>query len=254
MCLKMKFYGMQKLSLLDFPGRMCATVFTGGCNYRCPFCHNSSLVEAERLCGGQTIDGEEIISFLRRREGILEGIAITGGEPTLWGDELVSFIREVKEKTSMLVKLDTNGTKPDILRRCIDAGVDYVAMDIKSSEQGYPIVIGHADARQDAVKESISMLIGGEGDYEFRTTAVKPLHTAEDFEGIGRMIQGARRYFIQCYKDSGDILIESDPEVREYGLSDCGTAELSAFTKEELGRFLAIAKKYIPSAELRGVD
>lgn len=138
----MKFYGMQKLSLLDFPGKMCATVFTGGCNYRCPFCHNSSLVEAERLCGGQTIDGEEVIRFLRRREGILEGIAITGGEPTLWGEQLVSFIRKVKEQTDMLVKLDTNGTHPDVLRECIAAGIDYVAMDIKSSEERYHIVAG----------------------------------------------------------------------------------------------------------------
>ena len=122
----MKFYGMQKLSLLDFPGKMCATVFTGGCNYRCPFCHNSSLVEAERLCGGQTIDGEEVIRFLRRREGILEGIAITGGEPTLWGEQLVSFIRKVKEQTDMLVKLDTNGTHPDVLRECIAAVISAI--------------------------------------------------------------------------------------------------------------------------------
>ncbi len=250
----MKFYGMQKLSLLDFPGKMCATVFTGGCNYRCPFCHNSSLVEAERLCGGQTIDGEEVIRFLRRREGILEGIAITGGEPTLWGEQLVSFIRKVKEQTDMLVKLDTNGTHPDVLRECIAAGIDYVAMDIKSSEERYHIVAGHADTRLDKVKESISILLGGEVDYEFRTTAVKPLHTAEDFNGIGQLISGAKRYFIQCYKDSGDILIESDEAAAEYERSAVGTAELGAYSKDELESFLAIAKKYIPTAELRGVD
>ena len=161
-----------------------------------PLCHNSSLVEAERLCGGQTIDGEEVIRFLRRREGILEGIAITGGEPTLWGEQLVSFIRKVKEQTDMLVKLDTNGTHPDVLRECIAAGIDYVAMDIKSSEERYHIVAGHADTRLDKVKESISILLGGEVDYEFRTTAVKPLHTAEDFNGIGQLISGAKRYFI----------------------------------------------------------
>lgn len=250
----MKFYGMQKLSLLDFPGKMCATVFTGGCNYRCPFCHNSSLVEAERLCGGQTIDGEEVIRFLRRREGILEGIAITGGEPTLWGEQLVSFIRKVKEQTDMLVKLDTNGTHPDVLRECIAAGIDYVAMDIKSSEERYHIVAGHADTRLDKVKESISILLGGEVDYEFRTTAVKPLHTAEDFNGIGQLISGAKRYFIQCYKDSGDILIESDEAAAEYERSAVDTAELGAYSKDELESFLAIAKKYIPTAELRGVD
>ena len=250
----MKFYGMQKLSLLDFPGRMCATVFTGGCNYRCPFCHNSSLVEAERLCGGQTIDGEEVIRFLRRREGILEGVAITGGEPTLWGEQLVSFIREVKAQTNMLVKLDTNGTNPDVLRECIAAGVDYVAMDIKSSEERYHIVAGHADTRMDKVKESIALLLGGAVDYEFRTTVVKPLHTADDFDGIGRLIRGAKRYFIQCYKDSGDILIESDAAAAEYERDAVGTAELGAYSKQELEGFLATAKKYVPETELRGVD
>ena len=201
-----------------------------------------------------TIDGEEVIRFLRRREGILEGIAITGGEPTLWGEQLVSFIRKVKEQTDMLVKLDTNGTHPDVLRECIAAGIDYVAMDIKSSEERYHIVAGHADTRLDKVKESISILLGGEVDYEFRTTAVKPLHTAEDFNGIGQLISGAKRYFIQCYKDSGDILIESDEAAAEYERSAVGTAELGAYSKDELESFLAIAKKYIPTAELRGVD
>lgn len=250
----MKFYGMQKLSLLDFPGRMCATVFTGGCNYRCPFCHNSSLVEAERLCGGQTIDGDEVIRFLRRREGILEGVAITGGEPTLWGEQLVSFIREIKAQTDMLVKLDTNGTNPDVLRECIAAGVDYVAMDIKSSEERYHIVAGHADTRMDKVKESIALLLGGAVDYEFRTTVVRPLHTADDFDGIGRLIRGAKRYFIQCYKDSGDILIESDATAAEYERDAVGTAELSAYSRDELEGFLETAKKYVPETELRGVD
>ena len=163
-------------------------------------------------------------------------------------------IRKVKEQTDMLVKLDTNGTHPDVLRECIAAGIDYVAMDIKSSEERYHIVAGHADTRLDKVKESISILLGGEVDYEFRTTAVKPLHTAEDFNGIGQLISGAKRYFIQCYKDSGDILIESDEAAAEYERSAVGTAELGAYSKDELESFLAIAKKYIPTAELRGVD
>mgnify|MGYP000233474200 CR=1 FL=1 len=221
------------------------------CNQKCLHCYAAGqpMGETPEL---STEQWKTALALLRKAN--IPQVTFTGGEPTLWGEQLVSFIRKVKEQTDMLVKLDTNGTHPDVLRECIAAGIDYVAMDIKSSEERYHIVAGHADTRLDKVKESVSILLGGEVDYEFRTTAVKPLHTAEDFNGIGQLISGAKRYFIQCYKDSGDILIESDEAAAEYERSAVGTAELGAYSKDELESFLAIAKKYIPTAELRGVD
>ena len=169
----MKICGLQKTTLLDFPGHVAATVFTGGCNFRCPFCHNSELlpgtVEAEYETG-------EVLDFLRKRKGILEGVCITGGEPTLQPD-LEDFIRSVRE-LGLLVKLDTNGYKPDLLRDfCRKGLVDFVAMDIKAGRSHYAAAAGVDGMRLERIDESIRFLLEGSVPYEFRTTVVRGLHT-----------------------------------------------------------------------------
>ena len=228
----MNIQGFQKLTLLDYPGKMACTIFTAGCNLRCPFCHNSRLViNPEKQ---SEFSEEEIFSFLKKRAGILDGVAITGGEPLLQRD-IEDFIVKVKE-LGYSVKLDTNGSFPGKLRLMIELGlVDYVAMDIKNSFEKYSQTAG-APVDINAIKDSISLLLTGKVSYEFRTTAVKELHTAEDFAKIGELIQGAERYFIQSYKDSGEVLMPG----------------FSAPNQEELQSYLAAVKPYVPHAELRG--
>ena len=255
----MIFLGLQKLSLLDYPGKMCATVFTGGCNFRCPFCHNSSLVILKDSKADVHIDEEEILSFLKKRTGILEGVCITGGEPTLFGDSVLLFMSRVKD-LGLLVKLDTNGSNPDFIKKAVgERAVDYIAMDIKSSLENYSLVTGVEDIDLDSIKESANYLMEGHIDFEFRTTVVKPLHMASDFESIGRMLAGDEKYFIQCYKDSGDILFEKDSKVRDKlikskSLENCDSEmELRPYSDDEMKSFLEILKNYIPCAEIRGM-
>lgn len=223
--------GLQKLTLLDFPGRTACTVFFGGCNFRCPFCHNASLV----LGHGDRIEIEEFFSFLRLRKGILDGVAVTGGEPLLQ-PEIASFIQQIKEM-GFLVKLDTNGSFPQKLRELVGNHlVDYVAMDIKSSKKGYARTAGCA-VDLESICESVDYLLGAPVEYEFRTTAAKGLVDPEDFAEIGQWIQGAQQYFIQGFVDSGDLL----------GSGVC------AYTKEEMEGLRNIVLPYVPSASLRGV-
>lgn len=249
----MNFYGLQKLSLLDYPGKMCATVFTRGCNFRCPFCHNASLVVGDGDMRNSIITEQDIIALLEKRKGILEGICITGGEPTLYGDELAEFMKHVK-KLDILIKLDTNGSHPEFIKAAVEGGfADYIAMDIKSSREGYGLAAGIYGSATDAICESAEFLMRGTVDFEFRTTVVKPLHQKSDFESIGKWLQGNEKYFLQSYKDSGDILISSDENVKSNVRSETGSNSLSDYTEDELREFLAILKKYIPNAELRGV-
>ncbi|MBE6827781.1 MAG: anaerobic ribonucleoside-triphosphate reductase activating protein [Ruminococcaceae bacterium] len=225
--------GFQKLTLLDFPDKMACTVFTHGCNLRCPFCHNASLVEGG---ANEHIPEEEILAFLDKRKGLLDGVAITGGEPLLQKD-IEEFIKKVREK-GFLVKLDSNGCYPERLAGIIDAGlVDYVAMDVKSSPEKYALTVGVPDFDITPVKQSVEILKRGKVAYEFRTTVVKPLHENSDFESIGRWLEGAPRYFLQQFVDSGDVLRDG----------------MSAYSAEEMEVFLGTVKNYIPSAELRGV-
>ena len=228
----MKIKGLQKLTLLDYPGRLAATVFLGGCNFRCPFCHNASLV----VRGDDTEIGEdELFAFLESRRGKLSGVCITGGEPTLY-PSLPSFIQRIRA-LGYSVKLDTNGTNPDMLESLVRAGlVDYVAMDVKSSIENYGRVAGIPGLDTTAIERSIDFLLSGAVDYEFRTTVVRELHTASDFYSIGRRIEGARAYFLQSFKDSGDLI--------EDGFSSYSGAEISAL--------LDIVKVYIPNAQIRG--
>ena len=231
----MEIHGLQKLTLLDYPGHTACTVFTGRCNFRCPFCQNASLVlRPETLA---VIPEKDVFAFLEKRRGLLDGVAVTGGEPTLQPD-LAGFLRKVKD-LGFKTKLDTNGARPDVLRGLLAEGlIDYAAMDIKSSPSGYARCAGVPDKVLGPVRESAALLEGSGVSHEFRTTAVKGLHTPEDFRAIGEWLVGTEKYFIQNYADSGDIL--------EPGMA--------AFSKEELAELLAAIRPYIPGAALRGAD
>ncbi len=221
-----------KLTLLDYPGKVACTVFLQGCNFRCPFCHNASLVR----CDGDEMDTNEFLGFIKSRFGILDGVCVTGGEPTLY-PELYDFIKEIKA-IGYSVKLDTNGTNPEMLKRLIGDGlVDFVAMDIKNSPSKYPLTCG-VEVDLDKVRESIQILLDSDINFEFRTTVVKELHEDKDFEEIGELIKGSPRYFLQCFKDSGDIIADG----------------MSAPSDADMRRYLSIIKKHIPSAKLRGID
>lgn len=227
--------GLQKLTLLDFPGRIACTVFTYGCNFRCPFCHNASLVISDRYADGEYTE-EEIFDFLEKRRGRLQGVCVSGGEPTLMPD-LSDFIRRIKS-LGYAVKLDTNGYRPEVLKALIDEGlIDYVAMDIKSSREGYGKAIGLADADVSRVERSLNILKEGSVPYELRTTVVKELHTAKELEDIGRWLAGEEKYFLQSFIDSGDVIGEG----------------YSAYSPEQMRELLAIVRQWVPSAELRGI-
>lgn len=230
----MKICGLQKTTLLDFPGHVAATIFTGGCNFRCPFCHNSDLLgnDAESL-----YSEEEILRFLKKRSGILEGAAITGGEPTLQPD-LRSFILKIRE-LGYKIKLDTNGSRPEVLRSlCEDGLIDYVAMDIKTCKERYPVVAGIPSLKINEIEKSVEFLKQGTVPYEFRTTVVRELHCAEDFHKIGLWLSGCSNYYLQNFVDSDNVLFA--------GFSSC--------SKDELLTFRTIVEPYVTHVELRGVD
>lgn len=225
--------GLLKTTLLDYPQHVAATVFLGGCNFRCPFCHNSDLLEG----GGELFSEKEVLDFLKKRAGILEGVCITGGEPTLHHD-LEPFIRKIRE-LGLLIKLDTNGYRPDVLiDLCNKKLLDYVAMDIKSGRTGYGKTAGIPDLDLSLVEKSVDFLLKNRVPCEFRTTVVRELHREEDFREIGEWLSGASSYFLQSYKDSENVLIP--------GFTAC--------SKEELLYFAGIVAPYVPSVSLRGVD
>ena len=230
----MNIQGFQKLTLLDYPGKMACTIFTAGCNMRCPFCHNSRLVinpsdEAE-------FTEDEILAYLKKRQGILDGVAITGGEP-LMQKNIEDFIVKVRE-LGYPVKLDTNGTYPEKLKELVNKGlVDYVAMDIKNSPELYSETVGIADYNISKIEESIAFLLEGRVDYEFRTTVVRELHSVFSVEGIGKMIKGAKRHYIQAFIDSGELI----------GL------DLTAVPKNEMETMKNVMLKYVDSCEIRGI-
>lgn len=230
----MKLHGLQKMTLLDFPGRVACTVFLGGCDFRCPFCHNFELIDGTAK---PIMDDEELIKFLESRKGLIEGVAITGGEPCLHKD-LPEFIRKIRA-TGYPVKLDTNGYHPEMLKAIIDEGlVEYVAMDIKNCEEKYALTCGMESLELDKIKQSISILMNSDTDYEFRTTVIDELHSEGDFEKIGQLIKGAKRYFLQRFTDR-----ESVP----YG-------NLSAPSFDKMYKYADIAKKYVENTALRGVE
>ena len=231
----MKISGLLKLTALDYPEKLACTVFTSGCNLRCGFCHNASLV----IGSGEEIPEEEFFAFLKKRRGILDGVCITGGEPLLQ-DGIEDFIRKIKE-LGFLVKLDTNGAFPKKLSSLIDKGLlDYVAMDIKNCPEKYPVTCGinkSSDEFFTPFKESIDILLKGRVPYEFRTTVVRELHTLNDIQKAGETIKGAERWFLQCFKDSGDLI----------------SGGFSAPDKELLCRMREAALSFVKNCELRGV-
>ena len=226
--------GLQKLTLLDFPEKMACTVFTFGCNFRCPFCHNASLVLSDRA-DDFTITEEEFFSFLQKRRGILEGVCVTGGEPTLQPD-LPDFIRKIKSM-GYAVKLDTNGYRPDVLKALVAEGLlDYVAMDIKNSLPRYGETAGIPTLRTAPIEESAAFLMEGSVPFEFRTTLVRGLHTPESVADMGKWLAGDESFLLQTFEDSGDLIGEG----------------LSAFDRAETEALLAVLCNYVPNAQIRG--
>ena len=233
----MRISGLQKMTLLDFPGLVACTVFTGGCNFRCPFCHNASLVLPEAM---QPTDlaTDEVLSFLKKRQGLLDGVAITGGEPLLHAD-MADFLREVKA-LGYRVKLDSNGTFPDRLISLVEEGlVDRVAMDIKNDPALYAKTAGLGSMDMAGVTRSKDFLLSGAVDYEFRTTVVRGLHTRESLVEAARWIKGAKAYFLQQFKDSGELIA---PE------------GLGAFTDDEMRDLAEAVRPVLPTVQLRGVE
>lgn len=229
----MLLLGLQKLTLLDYPGKMACTVFTGGCDFRCPFCHNASLVIG--VAKAPKLSEEEFFAFLNKRKGILEGVCISGGEPTLQPD-LKDFIKKIRE-LGFSVKLDTNGNNPKVLKELVGEGLlDYVAMDIKNSLEKYPLTTGVDALSVDSVKESVAFLLSDVVDYEFRTTIVKELHNEADVESIAKLIKGAKRYFLQGFIDSGDLI----------------KSGFSGYDKHSMESLLKLTKQHVKTAELRG--
>ena len=229
----MKLAGIQKLTLLDFPSLVACIIFTKGCNFRCPFCHNASLV-----CGeSDFLSEEDALEFLLRRKGILEGVVVTGGEPLLHSD-IPDFLKRIKE-LEYKIKLDTNGTNPEMLQRLIeDHLVDYVAMDIKNSPGEYASATGNVPLDMDAIERSKELLLSGVVNYEFRTTVVKGIHTEKSMKELFEWIRGAEKYFLQQYKITDDIIAPSG---------------LSEFSPEEMSEFLDTAALYVKHAEIRGI-
>ena len=218
-----KIHGFNKLTLLDYPGRLAATIFLGSCNFRCPFCHNAGLVlapESEPL-----IETEEVLKVLRKRKGILDGVCVTGGEPTL-DPGLTGLLAQI------------NGTRPALVRELIDAGlVDYVAMDIKNSQEKYAETAGIRHPDLESITRMVEYLKSGVVDYEFRTTVVKELHKREDIEAIGQWLSGSRRYFLQNYKESEQVI----------------RPVFTSYSREQLENFQQILRKTIPQVEIRGI-
>ena len=226
--------GLQKMTLLDWPGRVACTVFLDGCDFRCPYCHNSSLLAAGEEPG---LGEKELFSFLEKRRGLLDGVCVTGGEPLLWPplEELLERIRDL----GFPVKLDTNGAHPGRLRRLAERGlIRYVAMDIKNSKQKYARTVGRTELDLAPIEESVSWLLGDAVDYEFRTTLVRQLHEEADMEEIGRWISGAKRYYLQ-----GFVLREEVPD-----------QSLSPLSREEQERFAHRVRPFVQTVEIRGMD
>lgn len=199
--------GLQKLTLIDYPGKVAATVFTVGCNFRCPFCHNPELVLAGRSAERGSVSEEEFFDFLESRKGKLDGVCVTGGEPTIQ-DDILDFIRKIK-RMGFLVKLDSNGTRPDVLKKAFDERlVDFVAMDIKSSLDNYSKACG-TEIDTQRIKLSTELIRNSGISYEFRTTVVPGIHNYEDFRKISKWLDGSKNYALQKYRDEGKILDES---------------------------------------------
>lgn len=231
----MKICGLQKTTLLDYPGHVAATIFLGGCNFRCPFCHNKELLGGDAQ---ELYSPEDLLSFLKKRASILEGVCITGGEPTLFAKDLEALIREIRSY-GYRIKLDTNGSRPDVLKHlCQEHLIDYVAMDIKTCQEHYSTVAGVSSLDISGIKESVTFLMNNDTPYEFRTTVVRELHSSDDFVKIGQWIKGCSAYFLQNYVDNDNVLMPG----------------FSSYSAKELLNFVSLLKPNISRVELRGID
>ena len=229
----MIIHGLQKMTLLDFPGKVACTVFLGGCEFRCPFCHNADLLD---MSAPGIMNDDELLEFLKKRKGLLDGVAFTGGEPLLRKDlpELLARVRDVGYK----IKVDTNGDHPDLLKEIVQAGLaDYIAMDVKNSPARYAETIGWETFDTAPVDESIQFLLSGQVRYEFRTTVVKQFHDEASFEAIAQWIDGADRYELQGFVDRDTVPF----------------AGLEACSREEMEHFADIVRPHVKTVELRGV-
>ncbi len=230
----MHINGLNKTSLLDYPGHLAATIFIGACNMRCPFCHNASLVT--KASSQPIIPKDEVLTYLNKRINILEGVCITGGEPTLHPD-LPDFIKEVKS-LGYKVKLDSNGSNPHMLKHlCQEGLLDYLAMDIKNSKDKYGLSSGIKDFNILAIEESVNFLLNSPIDYEFRTTVVREHHNEDDIIAIGQWIKGAKAYYLQSFEDSGDLM----------------SPGLSAHEKETLENYSRLLAPYVEKVSIRGL-
>jgi pyruvate formate lyase activating enzyme len=232
----MKITGIQKLTLLDYPGVVACTVFTAGCNFRCPFCHNSSLVLPEQI-EDNFLEDDEVFEFLKKRRGVLDGVAVTGGEPLLNAD-IADFLVKVKS-LGYKIKLDTNGSNPALLSDIIrNKLVDRVAMDIKNAPADYAKTVGMDSIDISAVERSKEILLSRSIDYEFRTTVVKGIHTRESLLAAAEWISGAREYYLQQFKDSGNLIL---PE------------GLAAYNEKEMEALADAVREIVPTVLVRGI-
>ena len=232
----MKVTGIQKLTLLDYPGVVACTVFTAGCNFRCPFCHNAMLVLPEQI-DDECLTDDEVFGFLKKRRGVLDGVAVTGGEPLLHAD-MPEFLARVKE-LGYKIKLDTNGSNPELLSEIVkNKLVDRVAMDIKNAPEEYARTIGLKSFDIAPVERSKEMLLRGDIDYEFRTTVVKGIHTKESLIGAAKWIEGAKEYYLQQFKDSGNLILPDG---------------LSAYDEKQMHALADAVRDYVPTVEVRAV-
>ena len=230
----MRICGLQKLSMVDYPGKLAATVFTGGCNLRCPFCHNALLVT--RLQESPVLDTDDVLAFLASRRGFLDGVVLSGSEPLMQPDS-VDFLTQVRE-LGFLIKVDTNGCYPDVLSEILDKQLaDYVAMDIKNSPDKYAQTVGIPNFPLDNVNRSIALLQSSGIDYEFRTTVVREFHTADDIAAIAQWISGAPHYYLQNFEDSGNLISQG----------------LHGFSLDELQIMADSALKHLKNVQIRGL-
>ncbi len=225
--------GFQKLTLLDYPGKTACTVFTGGCNFRCPFCHNAILVTEN---DDEIIGESEVFDLLNKRKGVLDGVAVTGGEPLIQKD-IERFLFDIKNK-GFLVKLDTNGYFPERLKNIIDGGLcDYVAMDVKNCREKYAETVGVKKLDIKPIEKSVELLLKNKVDFEFRTTVVGDFHTVDDIKKLSEWIQGAKKYYLQNFVDSGNLIDES----------------CSGVSKDTMLEMKKAAREFVPNTEIRGL-
>lgn len=230
----MLIHGLQKMTLLDYPGYVACTVFLSGCDFRCPYCHNFELVNGT---ADPIMDEDEFFGFLGKRKGLIDGVCISGGEPLLHKD-IETFIRKIRQM-GYKIKLDTNGYHPDMLKKLIDEGLlDYIAMDIKNSIAKYAMTVDVPNIDTSIIKKSISIIMNSGVDYEFRTTVAGGLHEVEDLEQIGSLIQNAKAYYLQQFTMRDTVPCK----------------ELYSPSSEDMETFLQVVKKYVDSALLRGVS